>query len=110
MNLDAFIPARYGSSIPVSLSARRSSSVPKYLPNQGDIRFTDFEQAVRSRSDINEDQQDRLINNQRKEIETYSETYSVNMSNLTKNNYVDKLYLFILQNTMISYNYNNLYI
>lgn len=106
MNLDAFIPARYGWSIPVSLSARRSSSVPKYLPNQGDIRFTDFEQAVRSRSDINEDQQDRLINNQRKEIETYSETYSVNLSNLTKNSSEGRLTSLILDNTTVSYNYN----
>jgi cell surface protein SprA len=73
VNLDSFIPDRYGWSLPVSLSARRSTSVPKYLPNQGDIRFTDFEEAPSDPGVISrEEQQDRLIDQQIREVETYS--------------------------------------
>ncbi len=106
VNLHSFIPDRYGWSIPVSLSARRSTSVPKYLPNQGDIRFTDFESAVRARTDLNENQQDLLIDRQIREIETYSETYSVNLSNLTKRNSQNALARYTLDNTTVNYVYN----
>jgi cell surface protein SprA len=106
VNLHSFIPDRYGWSIPVSLSARRSTSVPKYLPNQGDIRFTDFEEAVRNRGDLNESQQDELIRQQTREVETYTDSYSVNLSNLTKRNSQNWLARYTLDNTNINYVYN----
>jgi cell surface protein SprA len=106
VNLHSFIPQRFGWSIPVSFSARRSSSVPKYLPNQGDIRFTDFERAVRNRGDLNEGEQDDLINRQIREIETYSESYSVNLSNMTKRNSRNALARYTLDNTTLNYVYN----
>lgn len=106
VNLHSFIPDRYGWSIPVSFTARRSTSVPKYLPNQGDIRFLDFENAVRSRNDLNEDQQDDLIRLQTREIETFTDTYSVNLSNLTKRNSQNRLARYTIDNTTINYVYN----
>ncbi|MCH8548706.1 MAG: cell surface protein SprA [Balneolaceae bacterium] len=106
VNLDSFIPDRYGWSIPVSFAARRSTSVPKYLPNQGDIRFTDFENAVRARSDLSEPAQDRLIEQQIREVETYRESYSVNLSNLSKQNSRNRLARYTLDNTTINYVYN----
>jgi cell surface protein SprA len=106
VNLDSFIPARYGWSIPVNFSARRSSSIPKYLPNQGDIRLSDFESAVRSNGTIGEDQQDRIIDEQRREVETLSENYSVNLSNVTKRNSQNTISRLLLDNTTLSYNYN----
>jgi cell surface protein SprA len=106
VNLDSFIPDRYGWNIPVNLSARRSTSVPKYLPNQGDIRFTDFEDAVRARSDLGESQQDFLIDQQKREIETFSESFAVNLSNVTKRNSESSVSRAILDNTTLNYNYN----
>lgn len=106
VNIDSFIPERFGWNLPVSLSTRRSNSVPKYLPNQGDIRFTDFEQAVRSRSDLNESQQDRLIEQKIHEVETYLESYSVNLSNLSKRNSKNGLARYTLDNTTVNYVYN----
>ena len=106
VNMHSFIPDRYGWSIPVSFTARRSTSVPKYLPNQGDIRFSDFENAVRSRSDLNEDQQDDLIRLQTREIETFTDTYSVNLSNLTKRNSQNRFARYTIDNTTINYVYN----
>lgn len=106
VNLHSFIPDRFGWNIPVSLSARRSTAVPKYLPNQGDIRFSDFEDAVRSRLDLDVDQQDFLIDRQKGEIETFSESYAVNISNVTKNNSSGFLSRMLLDNTTLNYNYN----
>lgn len=106
VNLHSFIPERYGWSIPLSFSTRRSTSVPKYLPNQGDIRLTDFESAVRNRGDLSESQQDRLIENQIREVETFRESYSVNLSNLSKSNSQRRITRYTLDNTTINYVYN----
>lgn len=106
VNLHSFLPDRYGWSLPVNLSARRSAAVPKFLPNQGDIRFSDFEEAVRSRTDLEESGQDQLIRNKRREIETFSETYAINLSNFTKRNSESALARFFIDNTTLNYNYN----
>lgn len=106
INLDSFIPDRYGWNIPLNLSARRSTSVPKYLPNQGDIRFTDFEEAVRARDDLGESQQDFLIDQQKREVETFSQSYAVNLSNVSKRNSRSAASRYLLDNTTLNYNYN----
>lgn len=107
VNLDSFIPDRYGWSIPFSFSTRRSTSVPKYLPNQGDIRLSDFENAVRSRDDLNADQQNRVIQSQIRDVESYNESYSFNLSNVTKSNSENPLARYILDNTTLNYVYNS---
>ncbi|WP_234572333.1 T9SS outer membrane translocon Sov/SprA [Rhodohalobacter sp. 614A] len=104
--LDSFIPERFGWNIPVNLSARRSSSIPKYLPNQGDVRFSEFEDAVRSRTDLDEEQQNLLIDRQKKEIETFSDTYAINLSNVSKTNSQNNVARLLLDNTTLNYVYN----
>lgn len=106
VNLDSFIPERFGWDIPVNLSARRSTAVPKFLPNQGDIRFTDYENAIRNRTDLNLSQQDQLISEQRREVETFVESYAINVSNFTKNNSRTFISRALFDNTTINYNYN----
>lgn len=106
VNLDSFIPERFGWSIPVNLSTRRSTSTPKYLPNQGDIRFSDFEDAVNARADIDTNQKNRLIDQQKEEIETFSETYAINFSNVSKTNSQSELGRLLLDNTTLNYVYN----
>lgn len=106
VNLHSLLPDRYGWSLPVNLSARRSAAAPKFLPNQGDIRFTDFERAVRSRTDLEESGQEAMIREMRNEIETFSESYAINLSNFTKRNSEHALSRFFLDNTTINYNYN----
>lgn len=106
VNLHRFIPERYGWNIPLSLSTRQSSSIPKFLPNQGDIRLSDFESAVRANDNLTEEQQDERISEQRREAETYSESYSINLSNFSKQNSRNPLVRYTIDNTTISYNYN----
>lgn len=106
INLHRFIPERYGWNIPLSLSTRQSSSIPKFLPNQGDIRLSDFESAVRASENLDENQQDVLIREQRREAETYSESYAINLSNISKRNSQSSLVRYTVDNTTLSYNYN----
>ncbi len=106
INLHRFIPERHGWNIPLSLSTRQSTSIPKFLPNQGDIRLSDFESAVRASETLNEEQQDELIREQRLEAETYSESYAVNLSNVSKQNSESRLLRYTVDNTTFSYNYN----
>jgi len=106
MNLHKFIPERYGWNIPLSLSLRRSTSTPKYLPNQGDIRLDDFKNAVRSRQDLNEDEQNALIDQRIREVQTFRESFSVNLSNLSKQNSESDFLQYTLDNVSINYVFN----
>lgn len=106
MNLHKFIPERYGWNIPLSLSVRRSTSTPKYLPNQGDIRLDDFKNAVRSREDLNDDEKTALIDQRIREVQTFRESFSVNLSNLSKQNSESGFLKYTLDNVTINYVYN----
>lgn len=106
INVHKLIPDRFGWNIPVTLSTRQSSSTPRYLPNQGDIRLSEFKNAVKARQDITEDQKDQLINQKIKESQTVTENYSVNVSNLTKRDSKLPIAKYTLDNTTLNYVYN----
>ena len=106
VNLHKFIPERFGWNIPVSLSARRSSSIPKFLPNQGDIRLSDYESAVRANTNLTLEEQDEQIRLQRRAVETFTEKYSINLSNFSKKNSEFWLTRVTLDNLSFNYNYN----
>lgn len=106
INLHRLIPERYGWNIPLSLSTRQSSSIPKFLPNQGDVRLTEFESAVRANDNLSENEQDQLISQNRRDVETYTQSYAINLSNVSKRNSQNSLARYTLDNTNLSYNYN----
>jgi cell surface protein SprA len=106
LNMHKFIPDRYGWDIPVSLSARRSVSTPRYLPNQGDVTFDDFEQAVNARNDISESEKDVLVDQTRTESQTTLKSYSLNIANATKNQSENPLVKYTLDKTNLNFVYN----
>lgn len=106
VNMHRFIPERYGWNIPVTLNTRRSTTTPRYLPNEGDIRLSDFKEAVRSRTDISENQQQSIIDERIREVQTYSESYSINLSNMSKQGSESWLARHTLDNTTFNYVYN----
>lgn len=106
VNLNKFIPDRYGWNIPVSLSTRSSTSTPRYLPNQGDVRLSEFEDAVNARNDIGEEQKRTLIDQRIKESQTYLESYSINISNVSKKFSDSKFARYTLDKTTLNYVYN----
>jgi cell surface protein SprA len=105
INLHKLVPDRFGWNFPVSLSARQSTTTPRFLPNQGDIRLTDFEQATNARQDITEQEKDQIIRETIRNSQTRNENYSINFSNISKRNSQSKLLRYTLDNTTINYNY-----
>ena len=106
INMHKFIPDRYGWNLPVSLSARRSTSTPRYLPNQGDVTLDDFKGAVDNRSDLSERQKDRLIDATVQASQTSLESYSVNIANATKSLSQNPLMQYTLDKTTLNFVYN----
>ncbi len=106
VNMHRFIPERFGWNIPVTLTTRSSTTTPRYLPNEGDIRLSDFKQAVRARTDISESEQESIIDERVREVQTYSESYSINLSNVSKQNSENWLTRHTLDNTTFNYVYN----
>nr|WP_286670497.1 cell surface protein SprA [Fodinibius salsisoli] len=106
VNMDKFLPNRFGWSIPVTLSTRQSNSTPRYLPNQGDVRLEDFKNAVNARNDISDQQKEQLIDRQVRQSQTAVESYSLNISNATKSRSRSPVAKYTLDKTTLNYVYN----
>ena len=106
VNLHKLVPDRYGWNFPVSLSARQSTTTPRFLPNQGDIRLTDFEQATNARDDITDTEKKTIIDETIRSSQTHNESYSVNFSNISKRNSQSKIAQYTIDKTTINYNYS----
>ena len=106
VNMHKLIPDRYGWNIPVTFSTRRSSSTPRYLPNEGDVRLSEFKSAVKARNDINEEQKQRIIDQRIQASQTVTESYSINISNLSKSGSKSKFAEYTLDKTTLNYVYN----
>jgi cell surface protein SprA len=46
VNMDKFIPERYGWSIPISFEVKSNTATPRFDPNQGDLRVSELTDAV----------------------------------------------------------------
>ncbi|MEP1150658.1 MAG: cell surface protein SprA [Balneola sp.] len=106
VNLHKLVPDRFGWSFPVTVSARRNSSTPKFLPDRGDIRLDDFIEAERNRTDIPPVLIEQNVEEKIKEVQTVTEGYSLNVSNISKSNSQSKLAQYTLDKTKLSYVYN----
>lgn len=106
VNLHKLIPDRYGWSFPVTVSARRNSSTPKFLPDRGDIRLDDFISAERAKTDIPQSEIEQNIDDKIREVQTVSEGYSLNVSNISKSNSEGKLAQYTIDKLKLSYVYN----
>ena len=105
INLHRFIPERYGWNIPLALSGSRRMRTPRYLPHQGDIRFSDFEDAVRT-SGLSDEEQEAEIEAMLGQVRTHEESYSINLSNISKSNSQSPFLQYTLDNIRFSYVYN----
>ncbi|HKJ45506.1 MAG TPA: cell surface protein SprA [Balneolales bacterium] len=105
VNLNKLIPDRYGWNFPVSFSARRSVSTPRYLPQEGDIRLSDFKNAVKRRN-ISQSEKDQLIQQKITESQNYNQSYSINVSNISKKYSKSKVAKSTLDHTTLNYVYN----
>ncbi|MDG5766672.1 cell surface protein SprA [Balneolales bacterium ANBcel1] len=105
VNLHRFLPERYGWNIPLQLSARRSQQTPRFLPQQGDVRFSDFEDAVDA-SDLTEEERELEIDRMLDQIRTQSQRYGFGLTNISKSNSESTLLRYTVDNINLSYVYN----
>ncbi|WP_428234743.1 cell surface protein SprA [Gracilimonas sp.] len=106
VNLHKLIPDRYGWNFPVTVSSRKNISTPKYLPNQGDIRLDDFINATNSNDELTESEKETIIDERIDAVETVRDNFSVNVSNISKQNSKSKLAQYTIDKTKLSYVYN----
>lgn len=106
VNMDKFIPSRFGWNIPVTLSTRKSTQTPRFLPNQGDIRLEDYKRSVESSTDLSEESKQNLIDSTVTASQTYLESYSINFSNISKQYSRSKFAQYTLDKTNLNYVYN----
>lgn len=106
LNMHKFLPERYGWNIPVTLSTRRSTSTPRFLPNQGDVRISELEEVINAREDLNETEKEVLIEDQVRDSQTFSESYSLNVSNVSKDRSEHPLLRYTVDKTTLNYVYN----
>lgn len=109
INMHKLIPDRFGWNFPVSISNRRNTQTPKFLPDQGDIRLSDFEDAVNSNENLSTDERNSIIDEKISDIQTVSENFSFNMSNISKTGSKSKLAQYTIDNLRLSYVYNKGY-
>ena len=109
VNLHKLIPNKFGWNFPVNISTRRNTNTPKFLPDQGDIRLTDFEAAVNGNDDLTSDEKKELIDEKKSDVQTVNENFSFNMSNISKSNSKSKLAQYTIDNLRSSYVYNQGY-
>lgn len=105
MQMQRFLPERYGWNMPVSLSARQREVTPQFLPREGDVRFSDFEEAVRQ-SDLSELQQEEMLRSRLEQIRTTRREYSVSLPNVSKSGSQTPLVRYTLDNTRYSFVWN----
>jgi len=106
INLHKLIPDRFGWNLPVTISTSKDSRTPKFLPDQGDIRLTDFVDAVNSDENLTSSQKKDSIDTQIRDIQTVSERFSINFSDISKRNSKSNLAKYTLDNLRLSYVYN----
>lgn len=109
INLHKLVPDRYGWNFPVTISTRRNIQTPKYLPDQGDIRLSDFIDATNSNADLSSSERQDIIDQKISSIETLTDNFSFNMSNISKKNSKSKLAQYTIDNMSLSYVYNQGY-
>lgn len=109
VNLHKLVPDRFGWTFPVNISTRRNTQTPKFLPDQGDIRLTDFQDAINSSEVLTAEEKQAAIDNKISDIQTVSESFSFNMSNISKSNSKSRLAQLTIDNLKLSYVYNQGY-
>ena len=106
INLHKLVPDRFGWNFPVTISTAKDSQTPKFLPDQGDIRLTDFIDAVTSDENISSSAKKDSIDTKIRDIQTVSDRFSINLSDISKKNSKSNLAKYTLDNTRLSYVYN----
>lgn len=105
-NLHKFLPDRFGLNFPVSFSYQRSTTTPRFLPNQGDVRLEEFVASVENDQNLSDEEQQTIISDRIEASETFRESYGINFSNISKQYSEGTLAKYTVDNTTLRFNFN----
>jgi cell surface protein SprA len=106
VNLHKLIPDRFGWSIPLNVAYRTQYQQNVFMTREGDIRWTDYQQAIASRDDISDDEKQALLRSKQEEIETSNQNFTIALTNIGKSFSRSKVAQYTLDNLRWSWNYN----
>ena len=76
VNMDAFIPERFGWTLPVSMEVKSSMATPRFDPIRGDVRVTSLRQAIAADTTLSADDIARRQEEINLQAQTHSQTRS----------------------------------
>ena len=105
MNLDKFIPERFGWSIPVSGQIQSNTSTPRFAPSRGDVRLEEIVAQIRE-SDIDPLEKEERIQNAREAAQNFSYTRSFSFR-MQKQNSRPPLVRILIDGLSFNYSYSD---
>ncbi|MEM1125157.1 MAG: cell surface protein SprA [Bacteroidota bacterium] len=106
LNLDKFIPERFGWSLPVSFQVQSNTRTPRFAPNRGDVRVDEIVSQIESDTTLTEAQQDAQVRNVIESAQSFSLTRSVT-ARVQKQNSESRLLRYTLDALSLSYSYSD---
>ena len=103
VNMDKFIPERFGWQIPVTIEAKSSTSTPRFDPNRGDVRVDELRNAIDADSTLTSEEQQLRKDEITEQAQTHTTTRSFT-SRIQKTNSRSDLLRYTIDG--LSYNYS----
>ncbi len=105
INMDAFMPERFGWSLPVSMEVKSRSSTPRFDPSRGDVRVQSLKNAVSADTTLTSDEVAQRHNEIDLQAQTQSETRSYT-ARVSKSRSRSPLLEYTIDATNISYSFS----
>jgi cell surface protein SprA len=77
VNVDKFIPERFGWSMPVNVQVQSNTTTPRFAPTRGDVRLSELLAQIDERTDVDEAQKEQLRVSANEEAQTHTLSRSV---------------------------------
>ncbi len=105
LNVNKFIPERFGWQLPLTLEIKSSTSTPRFDPNRGDIRVSQLKEAVAADTTLSPDEISRRQAAIEEEAQSFSQTRSFT-SRISKAGSRSRLVRNTLDGVSLSYSFS----
>ncbi|ARA94589.1 cell surface protein SprA [Rhodothermaceae bacterium RA] len=105
VNLDKFIPERFGWAVPVSVQVQSNTTTPRFSPNRGDVRLEEIVNQIESDTSYTPAQRDSLKRQAIESAQTHTFSRSFTTS-IRKQNSRSPLLRYTLDGLSVSYAYS----
>ena len=106
VNLDQFIPERYGWTIPASVQISRETQTPRFAPNRGDIRLVELVSQIENDETLEPEERERKKDEAIAAAQTKNRSQSFN-TRIQKSRSDSRLLRNTIDGLSLSYSYSN---